>query len=376
MLLPKLIHLDRFDDGQKLHGIVFLHRITDTRVDGGSARSLNLFGNICGADFLKNTVMVTTMWDKRRDPEDLGESEDVERDLLSEHWSHFLKVDTGTEGVPVVESIGGAEVVELAEDARSDGSAMYARSYNNKQNCEEIIRRIVAQAPGIPVLQKEVGEEGKGIGETEAGKELDRELAILQEEHLKAIDELGKLHEEALKASETRTAAMLEEEKKLREEQMAISERDRIELSKRVEGEERERKKMEAELKEQQKKQEKERRETKEKFEKQEKEQREMNEKQEKERREMREKLEKQEEERREMKEKLEEQAKDQQRLQERLEEQGRKAREPQPGRGPLGLLGGVLDDVAKIMFQPLIAGPAVNPILDTSGSYRRFLGI
>ncbi|KAL0057795.1 hypothetical protein AAF712_015553 [Marasmius tenuissimus] len=48
--------------GQRLSGIIFLHRITDVRTTDQSARILNLFIKICGEQQLRNVLIVTTGW--------------------------------------------------------------------------------------------------------------------------------------------------------------------------------------------------------------------------------------------------------------------------------------------------------------------------
>ncbi|KAL4061675.1 hypothetical protein V8B97DRAFT_2066349, partial [Scleroderma yunnanense] len=47
-----------------LTGLIYVHRISDTRVGGNAQRNLRMFRNLCGDESLKNVVIVTTMWDK------------------------------------------------------------------------------------------------------------------------------------------------------------------------------------------------------------------------------------------------------------------------------------------------------------------------
>ncbi|KAK1640654.1 P-loop containing nucleoside triphosphate hydrolase protein [Colletotrichum phormii] len=48
----------------RLHGILYLHRITDVRMQGSAKSSVTLFRQLCGADNLNRVVLVTTMWNK------------------------------------------------------------------------------------------------------------------------------------------------------------------------------------------------------------------------------------------------------------------------------------------------------------------------
>ena len=50
-------------DGQiKLHGILYLHRITDVRLGGSAKRNMRMFQKLCGSNELQNVILATTMW--------------------------------------------------------------------------------------------------------------------------------------------------------------------------------------------------------------------------------------------------------------------------------------------------------------------------
>ena len=70
-----------FEKGQLLSGIVYLHRITDTRVAGSARRALHLFQRICGEDNYKNVILATTFWNSIAHCEEIGV--DREQQLLS-----------------------------------------------------------------------------------------------------------------------------------------------------------------------------------------------------------------------------------------------------------------------------------------------------
>ena len=46
-----------------LHGIIYLHRISDTRMQGSAKRNLMTFNQLCGKDALRKVILVSTMWD-------------------------------------------------------------------------------------------------------------------------------------------------------------------------------------------------------------------------------------------------------------------------------------------------------------------------
>ncbi|CAE7207543.1 unnamed protein product, partial [Rhizoctonia solani] len=46
----------------KITGLLYLHKITNTRVGGVSFRHMNMFKELCGTDSLKNVTYVMNMW--------------------------------------------------------------------------------------------------------------------------------------------------------------------------------------------------------------------------------------------------------------------------------------------------------------------------
>lgn len=48
----------------RLHGVLYLHRITDVRLGGSAKRSLRMFQELCGSDELHNVILATTMWNQ------------------------------------------------------------------------------------------------------------------------------------------------------------------------------------------------------------------------------------------------------------------------------------------------------------------------
>ncbi|ETN44319.1 uncharacterized protein HMPREF1541_10499 [Cyphellophora europaea CBS 101466] len=50
-----------------IHGVIFLHRITDIRLSGSAIRTAQLIKHICGAEFFERVALVTGMWDVVRD---------------------------------------------------------------------------------------------------------------------------------------------------------------------------------------------------------------------------------------------------------------------------------------------------------------------
>jgi len=142
-----------YDQGIRLAGVIYMHRILDNRVGGISARSFRMFRNLCGEDSLCKVVITTTMWDQV----DLSLGEEREKELIDKEV--FFK--------PAVEK-----------------GARLARHDNTLGSAQEIIRTIV-QSCNTPVtlkIQEELNS-GLNVADTQAGKEVNREIFEQIERH-------------------------------------------------------------------------------------------------------------------------------------------------------------------------------------------------
>ncbi|KAF8153675.1 P-loop containing nucleoside triphosphate hydrolase protein [Mycena galopus ATCC 62051] len=83
-----------FHEDKKLTGIIYLHRITDTRMGGISVRNLRMFRKLCGDDALKNVVIVTTRWDDVPE-KDRGAMEKREKELMETTGKFFEPLIAG-----------------------------------------------------------------------------------------------------------------------------------------------------------------------------------------------------------------------------------------------------------------------------------------
>ena len=136
-----------------------------------------MFRELCGDNALKNVVIVTNMWG-RVDPQ-LGEA----------HEAELRAKDTLFK--PILDKGG--------QMARHDNTASSAR---------DILRRILCNHPLPLHIQEELVDEGKGLHETNAGKELNQEL---NEQIRKHKEEMRKLEEEMRQAIENKDEEMRRE---------------------------------------------------------------------------------------------------------------------------------------------------------------------
>ncbi|KAK7682607.1 hypothetical protein QCA50_014407 [Cerrena zonata] len=208
-----------YEQGITLSGILYLHRISDTRMGGTSRRNFKMFRKLCGDDTLKNVLIVTTMW-----------------------------------GI-VETSIGEAREKELATNellfkpALDKGAAM-VRHDNTPVRAQEILRIIMKNHPAPLRIQRELVDEGKTITETAAGEELGREFAALVKKHKEEMQQVRDEMKEALAQRDFETKKELEEcERKLQAER-ARAEREMARLQAEYKEEKRQMGEYLAELKE------------------------------------------------------------------------------------------------------------------------------
>nr|POE77907.1 hypothetical protein CFP56_09550 [Quercus suber] len=70
--------------GIPLRGVIYLHRITDPKMQGSALRNFELFQKICGESALGNVILLTTMWDKLKDR---VEGLDRDQQLRTDFWN-------------------------------------------------------------------------------------------------------------------------------------------------------------------------------------------------------------------------------------------------------------------------------------------------
>lgn len=144
-----------YEEGFKLSGILYFHRISDYRAGGVSVRNLKMFKKLCGETSFPNVVVVTNMWGQV-DPE-IGTKREAQ-----------LKTD------------------DLLYKRLLANGAHMMRHMNTVPSAEAIIRLTLNNKPRPLRIQEELVEENKDVSATSAGQELHREL----------YDHIRKCHEE------------------------------------------------------------------------------------------------------------------------------------------------------------------------------------
>lgn len=168
----------------KLAGIVYLHRVTDVRMAGSSLRNLGMFKKLCGEDAYQHVVLATTMWDEltgRNAGYETGVKREQELLSRKEWWGLMAQ--------------RGSKVV---------------RHSNDKPSAEAIVSLIVNLESTVALdIQREMVDQGKGLHDTAAGQEVEREIQKLRREYAEHINELKATHQQALADRDTELADVL-----------------------------------------------------------------------------------------------------------------------------------------------------------------------
>lgn len=129
-----------FQNGIKISGIIFLHNITTTRVQGSDVKALEIIKAICGETSYSAITLATTRWEQVN--EEKGKVRQQELCNNSRFWGDMVKE--------------GAHVTALS---------------SGRPSALRLIKRIVAQDRRFVLdLQREMIHDGKALHETEAGK--------------------------------------------------------------------------------------------------------------------------------------------------------------------------------------------------------------
>ncbi|KAF7424183.1 hypothetical protein PC9H_009486 [Pleurotus ostreatus] len=163
-----------YEQGRKLAGIIYMHRISDVRMGGISSRNFRMLRHLCGDTTLKNLVIVTNRWEE------------------------------------VSPSLGEAREAELASQdiffkPALDKGAKLLRHTNDVDSAMNILRYTIRNAPLPLKIQEEMVDEGKSLDDTAAGAEVHAEIKRLMKKHEKDLRALKAEMDEAVRRKDEET---------------------------------------------------------------------------------------------------------------------------------------------------------------------------
>ena len=199
----------RYENGSKLAGVIYIHRISDKRFTGMAGRNFKMFRELCGDSSLKNVILVTNMWGEVS--EAVGETR--EQELTTNFFKQVL-----------------------------DKGAQLARHHNTTQSAHDIIRRIMKNKPAPLKIQVELVDEHKDIIDTAAGEAINKELNELIRRHQAELKDIQEEMMKAMKEKDEETREEMEEERRKFQDEMN---KMRMDLENMVLGYNEEKKRME-----------------------------------------------------------------------------------------------------------------------------------
>jgi len=167
----------------RLSGVVYLHSITDNRIQGSSLRAFNIFKGLVGEENYHGLVLATTMWDKL-DDDSYDSARERQKELVtqSNFWGDM-------------------------KQGRSQVKALTA----GRTSVEEIVNHIAVENKRLILrIQRQMSEpENCHIHETDAGKVLYKELYEEKSNMEQKLDDLKKQLGAAVNNHHTRHAGEL-----------------------------------------------------------------------------------------------------------------------------------------------------------------------
>lgn len=158
----------------QLSGLVYLHRITDTRLQGSASQGLAIFKKMCGEENYHGIVIATTRWDEIA-PEQMASASKRQQDLRERAWGDIFK--------------GGGYIVALSA-ARIDAM--------------NIIRHIVCKNYRLTLaFQRQIVDEERPIYETDAGKVIFDTLEDYEEQFQGTLNHSGATMGDSITACHT-----------------------------------------------------------------------------------------------------------------------------------------------------------------------------
>ena len=162
--------MNRYRGEIKLSLIIYMHRISDNRMSGSVSRNFDLFNRLCGDRAIEHVRLVTSMWDVKADETGADRKESRELELKENFWQPLI-----------------------------DAGARYERFKNTKKSAWDIIRDATAGESEAVLLQEELVDAERRLGETAAGKAIYsqfQKLLLEQKETLKQLADQAKLQQD------------------------------------------------------------------------------------------------------------------------------------------------------------------------------------
>lgn len=159
-----------YEEGTLLSGIIYLHKITDNRITGSSVKNIRMFRKLCGADNMRNVLLVSSMWDIVEEQQ----GAERERELSSEgtFWKSML----------------------------AQGASM--RRYDNRTaTALQLIQTLISNTPSALRIQKQLVDDRVPLVNTDAGEDVNQELLKAKRHFAEELVAIREERDAAIKSS-------------------------------------------------------------------------------------------------------------------------------------------------------------------------------
>ncbi|CUA69625.1 hypothetical protein RSOLAG22IIIB_04000 [Rhizoctonia solani] len=148
-----------------IHGVLYVHRITDNRMTGSSITNLRVFRKLIGPHVFKNLVFVTNRWTSPPNPTHVKFEDELVHD--DQYFGRAIKAGAR----------GGVDY------RIREGSTC-------SQAQETLLNLFLEYDPELLQIQRDLIDENKAIGDTEAGQVVFEDLNRFKEDIKKEVESL------------------------------------------------------------------------------------------------------------------------------------------------------------------------------------------
>lgn len=230
-----------------MNGVIYLHRIIETRMRGTAIRNNRMFRKLCGDEAFKNIILATTFWedvsekDGERREEELCQTLDFWGDMVTKGAKIYRLYNNRQSGLELLEQISGNSKVTLNSQDEMVNQRKSVSDTDAANQQKELLERAEREMEGQRKAEKDRLLREARIAEIEREKRLRRER-----------EELERIAEAAWKRDKQEQARLLRKvqeryDKQRREEepewkrQEEIRRRERREMEHRMREEQRRR---------------------------------------------------------------------------------------------------------------------------------------
>ncbi|CUS07478.1 unnamed protein product [Tuber aestivum] len=192
---------ETFKENRLLSGIIYLHSVTNVRMDGSSVKNLRMFQKLCGRGALRNVFLTTTQWSKVTDQ---AEGEIRERALCEERNFWGLLIERG---------------------------ATLQRFHGTRESGLKLIDQLMSNQPEALDIQDQIVTQKRTIVETDAGQFINAELIAQEKKYKEEIESLERECQAAIKEKDEEMRELIAEERARAQKKLekAVDEKRRLE---------------------------------------------------------------------------------------------------------------------------------------------------